>query len=89
MRIQNPPQAPTVDRASVRQVPATTAVPHGEPAVGGASAEKVTLSAAAKGLADRLEANEVKMSRLRESLKDGSFAVDAGKIASKLLGEGE
>lgn len=87
MRIQNQPEMPAVDRASVRGVAAAAPVATSETTVGKAGAEKVTVSAQALSLAEKHGANEAKMVRLSAALKDGSFKVDADAIASKLVGE--
>ena len=50
---------------------------------------KVDVSDAAKALEEKAAASATKVERLRASIKDGSFKVDADKIAQKLMGEDE
>lgn len=50
---------------------------------------KVDVSDAAKALEAQSSASSAKVERLRAAIKDGSFQVDAGKIAQKLMGEEE
>ncbi len=50
---------------------------------------KVDVSEAAKALEEKSAASATKVERLRAALTDGSFKVDAEKIASKLMGEDE
>ena len=89
MRIHNQPEMPAADRASVRGVAAAAPVATSETTVGKAGAEKVTVSAQALSLAEQHGANEAKMARLAASLKEGSFKVDSGAIAAKLVGGDE
>lgn len=90
MRIQHQPETSTVDRASVKQVAKAPAVAApSEATVTKAGSEKVTVSAEARGLADKQQVNAGKLDRIKASLQDGSFKVDAHAIAAKLVGDGE
>jgi negative regulator of flagellin synthesis FlgM len=52
-------------------------------------AGRVEVSDAAKALEAKSAGDSEKIERLKSAISDGSFKVDAGKIASKLTGEDE
>jgi negative regulator of flagellin synthesis FlgM len=61
---------------------------------GGDSAEKVAISSKARDIAKAREAagnapdvDEAKVARLRSAIKDGSYKVDADKVADRLVDE--
>jgi flagellar biosynthesis anti-sigma factor FlgM len=52
-------------------------------------AGRVEVSDAAKALEAKASGDSAKIERLKASISDGTFKVDANKIASKLTGEDE
>ena len=84
-QVSTPATAGTAGASSAKGVaPKTGAAPAHHHHKG---AGRVEVSEQAKALEAKSAGDSAKIERLKSAISDGSFKVDAGKIASKLVGE--